>query len=74
MLSSNLALKKANNCHCLLKILSSLKFLAGQGCAIQGHDKSDKTHNEGNLMQLMKLISKDDCKVCELPICDEMYF
>ena len=66
MLSSSLTSERANNRHCLLKSLSSLKFLARQGCAIRGHDQSDNTGNEGNLMQLMKLVSEDDSKVCEL--------
>lgn len=39
----------------LLKQLTSLKYLLRQGLAIRGHD--DK---EGNLMQLLKLRSKDD--------------
>ena len=59
MLSTILACDRANNWHCLLKVLSSLQYLARQGCAIRGHD--DKC--EGNLYQLMKFISKDDSKV-----------
>ncbi len=50
MLSKNLAIEKANNRHCLQKIVTSLKILARQGNAIWGHDV-----NEGNLMQFMQL-------------------
>ncbi len=58
MLSNSLAAEKANNRHCLLKVVSGLKFLARQGCGIRGHD--DK---EGNLLQLMKLFGENDPKV-----------
>lgn len=58
MLSTALVQERENNRHCLLKVLSSLKFLARQGCGIRGHDEC-----EGNLYQLMKLMSKDDSKV-----------
>lgn len=74
MLCKNLAIEKANNRHCLKKIVTSLKFLARQGNAIRGHDV-----NEGNLMQLMQLLSQDDPKVSgmsqllKLKICQEMY-
>ncbi len=70
MLCKNLAIKKANNCHCLQKIVTSL---ARQGNAIRGHDV-----NEGNLMQLMQLLSQDDPKVSwlsqllQLKICQEI--
>ena len=74
MLSCGLLSERSNNQHCLLKILSALKFLARQGCAIRGHDQSDHTGNEGNLMQLMKLVSEDDSKVCELCFLDKLYF
>ena len=59
MLSTALARDRANNRHFLLKILSSLQYLARQGCAIRGHD--DKC--DGNLYQLMKFVSKNDSKV-----------
>ena len=58
MLSGTLALDRANNRHCFMKILSSLQFLARQGSGIRGHDE-----DEGNLHQLLKFISKDDLKV-----------
>ena len=74
MLSSSLVSERSNNQHCLLKILSSLKFLTRQGCAIRGRDQSDNTGNEGNLMQLIKLISEDDSTVCELCLSDKAYF
>ncbi len=58
MLSNSLADEKANNRHCLLKVVSGLKCLARQGCGIRGHD--DK---EGNLLQLVKLFGENDPKV-----------
>lgn len=58
MLSNSIAAEKENNRHCLLKVVSGLKFLARQGCGIRGHD--DK---EGNLLQLMKLLGESDPKV-----------
>lgn len=62
MLSSTLAKEKAANRHCLLKVLSSLRFLARQGCGIRGHD-DDK---EGNFQQLFLLLAEDDPKVVML--------
>ena len=59
MLCSTLAHEKATNRHCLLKVISCLKFLARQGCAIRGHDD----YGDGNFYQLMKLMSEDDSKV-----------
>ena len=49
----------ADNQHCLLKVMSGLKFLVRQGCGIGGHD--DKL--DRNLYQLMKLMTEDDPKV-----------
>ena len=59
ILSSTLAKEKGTNRHCLLKVLSSLRFLARQGCGIRGHD-DDK---EGNCQQLFLLLAEDDPKV-----------
>ncbi len=59
MLCSSLAKQKATNRYCLLKVMTCLKFLARQGCAIRGHNDLD----DGNFYQLMKLISEDDPKV-----------
>ena len=59
MLSSTLVQEKAENRHCLLKVLSSLRFLARQGCGIRGHD--DK--KDGNFYQLFTLRCEDDSKV-----------
>ena len=59
MLSTNLSRNRANNRHCLLKVLGGLKFLARQSCGIRGHGDQ----GEGNLFQLMKLLSEDDSKV-----------
>ena len=59
LLSSAHAQEKAANRHCLLKVISSLRFLGRQGCAIRGHgDEID-----GNFHQLMKLRGEDDQKV-----------
>ena len=57
ILSSSLASDREQNRRCLLKILSGLRFLARQGCAIRGD------LGEGNLMQLMKVMSREDSKV-----------
>ena len=58
ILSSTLAKEKADNRQCLLKVLSSLRFLVRQDSAIRGHDEKD-----GNLYQLLKLRCEDDHKV-----------
>ncbi len=39
-------------------VLNSLRYLARQGCAVRG----DK--DEGNLIQLVKLMGNNDPKVC----------
>ena len=39
---------------CLLKIISSLRYLARQGLAVRGHSE-----NDGNLMQLLQLRGED---------------
>jgi hypothetical protein len=48
--------EKAQNRQCFLKILSNLRFLARQGCAIRGH--GDET--DANFHQLLKLRCEDD--------------
>ena len=58
MLSSTLAQEKADNRHCFLKVLSSLRFLAKQGCSIRGHEEKD-----GNFYQLFSLFCEDDTRV-----------
>ena len=60
LLSNAHAHEKAVNRHCLLKVISTLRFLARQGCAIRGH--ADDT--EGNFYQLLKLRSEEDEMVC----------
>ena len=62
LLSSVHASEKATNRHCLLKILSNLRFFARQGCAIRGH--GDET--DSNYYQLLKLRGEDDEKVTYL--------
>ena len=59
MLSSSLAKQKSTNRHCLLKVISCLKFLARRECTIRGHNDLD----DGNFYQLLKLMSEDDSKV-----------
>ena len=56
LLSSAHAQEKALNRHCLLKVMSSLQYLARQGCPIRGHG-DDK---DGNFYQLLKLQGEDD--------------
>ena len=41
---------------CLLKMISTLQFLACQGLAARGHLES-----EGNFIQLLRLRSEEDC-------------
>ena len=60
MLLSTLAQEKATNRHCLLKVMSSLRFLARQGCGIGRHDDE----KDGNFYQLLTLRGEDDSKVC----------
>ena len=56
LLSSAHAHEKAVNRHCLVKVISTLRFLARQGCPIRGHD--DET--DGNFYQLLKLRGEED--------------
>lgn len=60
MLSSAHAQEKATNRHCLLKVMSTLRFLARQGCAIRGHGAGE---TNGNFHQLLKLHGEDDKQV-----------
>lgn len=57
-MSTSLAMERADNRHCFMKILGSLRYLAKQGC---GFRKSDDS--EGNLYQLLKFTGEDDPKV-----------
>ena len=57
MLSSQHSAEKVQNHTCLLKILSNLRFLARQGCAIRGSDEHEK---DSNLHQLYKLRCEDE--------------
>ena len=45
---------------CLLKLISSLRFLARQGLAIRGHDEA-----QGNFLQLLQLRSEDCSELCD---------
>ena len=53
-LSAQRAADQARARLALLKLISSVRFLARQGLALRGHDE-----NEGNLMQLIQLRSED---------------
>ena len=57
-LSEGHAQEKLENCNCLLKILSNLRFLSRQACAIRGDGGGDS-----NCIQLFKLRGEDDPKV-----------
>ena len=63
LLSTEHARGKEENQRCLLKILSSLRFLARQGCPFRGHNETDAESNDGNFYQLCKLRAEDDEKV-----------
>lgn len=60
-LSQTHAAEKSENRECLLKILSSLRFLARQGLAIRG----DGDESDGNYIQLLKLRGEDDSRVLD---------
>ena len=60
-LSTAHAQENLENRQCLLKILSNLRFLARQSCAIRG----DGDEGDSNFMQLLKLRCEDDPKLCE---------
>ena len=55
LLSGMHAQEQIENRQCFLKILSNLRFVACQGCAIRGH--GDET--DGNFYQLVKLHGED---------------
>lgn len=54
-LSSALANQQADNRHCLVKIVGSIKYLARQGQALRGHEDENS-----NLYQLLKDKAEDD--------------
>ena len=56
---THLLLKK--NCECLRKLLSNIRFLAHQGCAIRG----DQNESDSNFTQLLKLREEDDPKLSQ---------
>ena len=57
MLSGQHSTVKVQNCTCLLKILTNLRFLARQGCASRGSGEHEK---DSNFHQLYKLQCEDD--------------
>ena len=61
MLSSQHAKEKAENRQMLLKILSSLGFLAHQGLALRGSGGGE----DSNFIQLMKLQGMDDSRILD---------
>ncbi len=58
LLSTSIASTRENNGQCLMLVLKSLRYLARQGSALRG----DK--DEGNLIQLVKLMGNNDPTVC----------
>ena len=60
MLSTLHTAEKAENRRFLLTILSNIKFLARQNCAIRGHSDTDS-----NFHQLLKLRSEDEPKLLD---------
>ena len=50
--------EKSENCRCLLKIISSIRFLAFQGLLLRG----DGDEDDSNFIQLMKARGEDDTK------------
>jgi len=61
LLSRQYASETAKNRRVLLKILSSIRFLARQALALRGHDDD----HDGNLIQLLKLHGEADIEVLE---------
>ena len=55
-LNQQSATEKKQNCDCLLKILSTMHFLARQGLALRG----DGDKSNSNLHQLLRLRGEDD--------------
>ena len=65
LLSQEHAREKRENRHCLLRILSNVRFLARQGLAFRGDSEEGGGHcfseeKYSNFMQLLKLQSLDD--------------
>ena len=60
-LSTKQAEDKIHNRDCLLKILSSLRFLGRQGLPIRG----DGDETDGNYIQLLMLHSEDNSRMLE---------
>ncbi len=61
LLSQQYACESAKNRRILLKILSSLKFLARQALPLRGHNDD----HDGNLLQLMKLRGEEETEILE---------
>ncbi|XP_056003508.1 zinc finger MYM-type protein 1-like [Ostrea edulis] len=61
MLSVSHANDKKVNRQCLLKVLSSIRFIARQGLALRG----DGDDSESNYIQLLKLRGEDDSKILD---------
>ena len=60
-LSKQYAIEMAQNRRMLLKILSSMRFLARQALAFRGHHSD----YDGNLIQLLKLQGEENSEMCE---------
>jgi len=61
LLSHQYACESAKNRRILMKILSSLRFLARQALPLRGHNDD----HDGNLLQLMRLHGEEDTEVLE---------
>ncbi len=61
LLSQQYACESAKNKRILLKILSSLRFLARQALPLRDHNDD----HDGNLLQLMRLRGEEDTEVLE---------
>ena len=68
VMNSQIVVQQRNHQHMLIKQISSLKYLLRQGLAIRGHEDID-----GNLLQLLKLRSKD-CNELSYWIKEQKYF
>lgn len=45
--------------------IDAVLFLSAQGCAFRGHDETNESHNQGNFIELIKLLASYDEKVAQ---------
>ena len=63
-LSNVLKKDKLEQRQCFLKVLSNIRYLAGQGPPLRRHgDSETQTESESNFVQLMKLRGEDDSRI-----------